>query len=70
MATGTEAGTLMVRTLLVMSCVARLDDEDNRGRRHHGEGVATSRWPVPSADAKYQVIDRFYCIAISWFHSS
>uniref|UniRef100_A0A0E0P606 Uncharacterized protein n=1 Tax=Oryza rufipogon TaxID=4529 RepID=A0A0E0P606_ORYRU len=27
-AAGTEAGTLMVRTLLVMSCVARLDDED------------------------------------------
>uniref|UniRef100_A0A0E0JEX9 Uncharacterized protein n=1 Tax=Oryza punctata TaxID=4537 RepID=A0A0E0JEX9_ORYPU len=60
----------MVRALLVMSCVARLNDEDMGAGGSVKEAWVTSRGSVPSAEAKYQVIDRFHWIAISWFPPS
>uniref|UniRef100_A0A0E0M893 Uncharacterized protein n=1 Tax=Oryza punctata TaxID=4537 RepID=A0A0E0M893_ORYPU len=49
-AVATEVGALMVRALLVMSCVAHLDDEDMGAAGGVEEAWATSRWWPPRAD--------------------
>uniref|UniRef100_A0A0E0R2U6 Uncharacterized protein n=1 Tax=Oryza rufipogon TaxID=4529 RepID=A0A0E0R2U6_ORYRU len=46
----TEVGALMARALLVMSCVARLDDEDMGAGGGVEEAWATSRWRLSNAD--------------------
>uniref|UniRef100_A0A0E0L9I9 Uncharacterized protein n=1 Tax=Oryza punctata TaxID=4537 RepID=A0A0E0L9I9_ORYPU len=49
-AAATEAGALMARALLVMSCMARLDDDDMGAGGGVEEAWATSRWWPPCAD--------------------
>uniref|UniRef100_A0A0E0IWY5 Uncharacterized protein n=1 Tax=Oryza nivara TaxID=4536 RepID=A0A0E0IWY5_ORYNI len=46
----TKVGALMARALLVMSCVARLDDEDMGAGGGVEEAWATSRWRLSNAD--------------------
>ncbi|EEC79241.1 hypothetical protein OsI_19992 [Oryza sativa Indica Group] len=56
MAAATKADALMARTLLMMSCVARLDDEDIGTGGNVDKAWRRAGGQCPSTDAKYQII--------------